>query len=607
MFESRFQSFLDAAEPEKSAERIAALRRLLARRKLDGFIVPRSDEHQNEYVPPCAERLAWLTGFTGSAGLAIVLARSLALFVDGRYTVQAAEQVDLSLVTPIALAETSPETWIREHLKAGRRLGYDPWLHTPAQAQAFERAAEASGARLVPVADNPVDAVWRDRPAAPCAPVRPHPARLAGESSRSKLARVAAALGSSDALLVSDPHAMAWAFNIRGADVAFTPLPLGWALIGRKGRASLYLAREKLAPGFASRLAPGVELRAPERLREDLETLGSRGKAILFDHATAPVALVRAFQTGRGRAVIGVDPIALMKARKNATELDGARAAHIRDGAALVRFLAWFAERAPQGKLSEIQAAEALESFRRDTGKLKDLSFPTISAFGPHAAIPHYRVTRASDRRIGHGLFLIDSGAQYEDGTTDVTRTMAVGAPSAEMRDRFTRVLKGHIAIARALFPQGTSGAQIDSFARRALWEAGLDFDHGVGHGVGSYLSVHEGPQRISKLGSVALAPGMIVSNEPAYYKQGKWGIRTENLLVTEARAVKGAERPTLGFETITLAPIDLALVERKLLTREETTWLDEYHARVRRILSPLVEGDARRWLASATRPLREG
>ncbi|HUZ67504.1 MAG TPA: aminopeptidase P family protein [Beijerinckiaceae bacterium] len=606
MFESRFQSFSDSSDPAKSAGRLAALRRELARQKLAGFIIPRADEHQNEYVPAGAERLAWLTGFTGSAGTAIVLVDRAALFVDGRYTIQAAEQVDSSLIVPVALADMSPDAWIRSNLKAGRRLGYDPWLHTPAQIESFERAAQAVGAQLAPVSENPLDAIWTERPAPPRAPIRLHPGRLAGEGSPSKLARIASALDSSDALLVSDPHAMAWAFNIRGADVAYTPLPLGWAIIPRAGRPSLYVAQEKLSASVRAQLASLAKLRDPALLSADVAKLGAHKKTVLFDRTTAPVALVGALKAAGGKAVIGADPIALMKACKNDVELEGSRAAHLRDGAAVTRFLAWFAERAPEGSLTEIEAAKALETFRRETGKLKDLSFPTISAFGPHAAIPHYRVTEASDRRIGHGLFLVDSGAQYEDGTTDITRTVAVGAPSAEMRDRFTRVLKGHIAIARAVFPIGVSGAQIDAFARRALWESGLDFDHGTGHGIGSYLSVHEGPQRISKVGATPLASGMILSNEPAYYKTERWGIRIENLIVVEPRHIKGAERPMLGFETITLAPIDLALVDASLMDAAEIAWLNAYHARVRKTLSQVVGPEVRRWLAQATRRLGE-
>jgi Xaa-Pro aminopeptidase len=405
-------------------------------------------------------------------------------------------------------------------------------------------------------------------------------------------------------LLVSDPHAVAWAFNIRGRDVEHTPLPLAFALISRTGKPRLYIEAAKLNSDLRNYLDELAEIVEPAALESDLARLGGDAKRVLFDAATVPVKLTSLLKEAGGAPEIGTDPIALMKARKNAAELEGTRAAHLRDGVAMVRFLRWFSEEAPGGKLTEIEAAQALETFRRETGKLKDVSFPTISAAGPNSAIPHYRVTEATNRKIKRGIFLIDSGAQYEDGTTDITRTLAVGVPTQEMRDRFTRVLKGHIAIARAVFPQGTSGAQIDALARLPLWQAGLDFDHGTGHGVGSYLSVHEGPQRISKLGNVALEPGMILSNEPGYYKAGHFGIRIENLVVVTPAKIKSAEREMLGFETITFAPIDLALVEPKLLDVEEIAWLDAYHARVRKLLAPHLGQDERQWLKQATQPV---
>jgi Xaa-Pro aminopeptidase len=403
-------------------------------------------------------------------------------------------------------------------------------------------------------------------------------------------------------LLVSDPHAVAWVFNIRGHDVAHTPLPLAYALILKDAKPRLYIDPRKLDKPVRDKIAAVVTLKDPDHLVADLEALGQERKKVLFDSATAPAKLAQIFEDAGGVCEMGSDPIALMKARKNAAELTGAREAQLRDGAAMASFLHWFAVNAPGGKLTEIDAAQALETFRRDTKKLKDVSFPSIAAAGANAAIPHYRVTVKSNAAIRKGIFLIDSGGQYEDGTTDITRTLAVGKPAAEMRDRFTRVLKGHIAIARAIFPKGTSGAQLDALARVPLWQVGLDFDHGTGHGVGSYLSVHEGPQRISKLGSARLEPGMILSNEPGFYHAGQWGIRIENLVVVEAREIPSAGREMLGFETITLAPIDLALVEPKLLDREEIAWLDTYHARVRREISPLVEPSVRRWLRKATR-----
>lgn len=604
MFESLYQSFANTADPAQSAARLAALREELARHGLSGFLVPRADRHQNENVPPSEERLAWLTGFTGSAGLAVVLQDRAVLFVDGRYTLQVKEQVDLSRVEPVPIAQTSPEKWLEKNLGSGMKLGFDPWLHTPGQIEKFEKAAAAAGAELVALAENPIDAIWSDRPPAPQGAVARHPARLAGESAKKKLARVGKALGKADALLVSDPHAVAWAFNIRGKDVAYTPLPLAFALIPKEGKARLYIDPAKLGPALRAYLDERAEIAAPSRLEADLAALGKDGKRVLFDAASAPVKLTRLLKAAGGEPQIGQDPIALMKARKNQAELEGARRAHLRDGIAMLRFLHWFSIEAPKGKLTEIDAAQALETFRRQSRKLRDLSFPTISAAGPNSAIPHYRVTVATNRKIKKGIFLIDSGGQYEDGTTDITRTLAIGTPSQEMRDRFTRVLKGHIAIARALFPKGTSGAQIDALARLSLWQAGLDFDHGTGHGVGSYLSVHEGPQRIAKLGGAALESGMILSNEPGYYKAAEFGIRIENLVAVAPRKIKGAERDMLGFETLTLAPIDLSLVEPKLLDAEEIAWLNAYHARVRKALAPHVEPALRKWLARATKPI---
>jgi Xaa-Pro aminopeptidase len=601
MFESLYQSFEDRADSSQGAIRIAALRTEFARLGLDGFLVPRADQHQNEYVAACEERLAWLSGFTGSAGLAIVLKGSAAIFVDGRYSLAVKAQVDVSIFQPTAWTETSFSDWLEANLSPGARLGYDPWLHTPRQVKCLGKATQAAGAELVAVEPNPIDAIWTDRPAPPLGKITLHGLRFAGETAKRKLA-CASALGAKDALLVSDPHAVAWVFNIRGHDVAHTPLPLGYALILKEAKPRLYVDARKLDNYTRDKLSRLAEIEEPQRLVRDLQVLGEQGKKVLFDSATAPAKLAAILKEAGGTCELGDDPVVSMKARKNATELEGARNAHLRDGAAVVRFLHWFAIHAPGGNLSEIDAAQALETFRRDTGKLKDISFPSIAAAGANAAIPHYRVTIKTDARIRKGIFLIDSGGQYEDGTTDVTRTLAVGKPTAVMRDRFTRVLKGHIAIARAVFPKGTTGAQIDAIARVPLWRAGLDFDHGTGHGVGSYLSVHEGPQRISKQGSTVLEPGMILSNEPGFYHAGHWGIRTENLVVIERREIAGAEREMLGFETLTLAPLDLALVEPKLLDGDEIAWLNAYHARVWRKISPLVEPGARRWLRRATR-----
>ncbi|MBI4275707.1 MAG: aminopeptidase P family protein [Rhizobiales bacterium] len=608
MFEARFQSFEDRSERAASAPRMAALRAELARRGLSGFILPRADCHQNENVPPCEERLAWLTGFTGSAGCAIVLADRAVLFVDGRYTLQAHEQADLSVFVIAHLVETPPDKWIEDNLPAGAKLGFDPWLHTAEGAEKFARACTTAGASLVPADPNPVDAIWSDRPPPPHGAITLHDIRFAGEEAAAKLARVREEIVKlrADALVVSDPHSLAWLFNIRGADVTHTPLPIGYAIVGKQDRPALYLEGRKLGNAVRDVLERLTDIRPPDNFPRDLAAFGAAKRTLCFDQATAADALSRIVTEAGGKVVRGNDPITAMKAIKNATEIAGAHAAQLRDGAAVTRFLAWFDREAPNGKITEIDAVAALESFRRDTGLLKDVSFPTISGAGPNGAIVHYRVTIKTNRKIQlNELFLIDSGGQYEDGTTDITRTVVVGKPTADMRAQFTLVLKGHIAIAQAVFPDGVTGAQLDTLARQFLWQHGLDFDHGTGHGVGSYLSVHEGPARISKLGTSPLKRGMILSNEPGFYKAGAYGIRIENLvLVVEAANIPGAEKPLNTLETLTLAPIDRRLIETALMTGPEIAWLDAYHARVRTALAPLVDEGTRAWLVSATRPL---
>jgi Xaa-Pro aminopeptidase len=610
-FHAQFQTFDDPPEAGEAAPRVAALRAELARRGLDGFVVPHADRHQNEYLAAGEERLAWLTGFTGSAGAAIILADRAVLFVDGRYTTQARDQVDGALFSIAHLVDAPPSVWIEANLTAGQKLGYDAWLHSAESAERLAKACASVGAVLVATEPNPIDAIWRDRPAPPHGAVVSHDLQFSGEAAAHKLERVRAEIKKlkADALVVSDPHAIAWTFNIRGCDVAHTPVALAFALIPVEGEARLYVDDGKLTAGARTALAGLAEIRLPTALVEDLAALGSEHRTVRVDQASAAHAITEAITGHGGTAPRGTDPVAAMKAIKNDTEIAGSRAAHRRDGAAVTTFLAWFDRVAPSGRLTEIDAVEALETFRRDTGLLKDVSFPTISGSGPHAAIVHYRVTRKTNRRISPGeIFLIDSGAQYQDATTDITRTVILGEPTPEMRDRFTRVLKGHIAIARAVFPEGTAGSQLDSFARAPLWAAGLDFDHGTGHGVGSYLSVHEGPARISKLGTTPLKRGMILSNEPGYYKVGAYGIRIENLvLVIAAPAVAGAEKPLDGFETLTLAPIDRRLIARALLTEPEIAWLDAYHADVRVALSPLLDETTRTWLAAATAPLGQG
>ncbi|MGO4175227.1 aminopeptidase P family protein [Bosea sp. TAF32] len=602
----RFQSFSEPSDPMLVAGRVAALRMALAAQGLDGFVIPRADEHQGEYVPAHMARLAWLTGFTGSAGNAVVLADKAALIVDGRYTIQAAAQTDTTVVTPVRMEETPLERWIEQNLPAGGKLGYDPWLHTVDGVAKLEKAVAAAGGSLVAVAANPIDTLWSDRPAAPAAPVKAHPAVYAGEDSASKLDRIRKALAEAkvDALVVSDPHALAWVFNIRGGDVEHTPLPLGYAIVPREGRPTVFLAPEKITNEAGDAIGAVGEIAAPAALESQLKRLGAAKAKVRLDATTAASALATLITQAGGTPDAGTDPIALMKARKNAAELNGTRAAHLRDGAAMTNYLSWLAREAPKGNLTEIDAVAALEAERLRTGLLKDVSFTTIAGAGPNAALPHYRVSEATNRRLEPGIFLVDSGGQYEDGTTDITRTIVIGAPTAEMRDRYTRVLKGHVAISRLVFVKGTSGAQLDAFARLPLWQGGFDFDHGTGHGVGSYLSVHEGPQRLSKLGVTPLEPGMILSNEPGYYKQGEYGIRIENLIVVEERLIPGAERTIYGFETITWCPYERALIDKEMLDAGEIAWIDAYHATVWEKLSPLVAGEPRAWLEKACRPL---
>ncbi len=608
-FHAQFQSFDVTADPSAGAGRLATLRAELARRGLGGYVVPRADAHQNEYVPPGEERLAWLTGFTGSAGLLIVLPEIAALFVDGRYTLQAADQVDTEVFTVVPLTQTPPERWLEANLPTGTSLGFDPWRTTLDGREKFARAAASATSVLVAVDDDPIARLWTDRPAPPAAPVRLLDPALAGETVAAKLARVQAVLVKDkiDGALISDPHATAWLFNIRGGDVAHTPLPLAWSLVPATGRPQLFIDPAKLTNSVRDALSAVADVDGEDALEPAL-TRFAAGRTVRLDQATAPVRLAEVVARAGGTAAKGADPISLLKARKNAAEIAGMKAAHLRDGVALTRFLHWFDGAAPAGTLTEIDAVEALETFRRDSGLLTDVSFPTISGAGPNGAIVHYRVTRPSNRIIAPGdLFLLDSGAQYPDGTTDVTRTLSVGPPSDDMRRHFTLVLKGHVALARALFPEGVSGAQLDPLARQFLWAAGLDFEHGTGHGVGAGLSVHEGPARISKLGHVALEAGMILSNEPGYYRAGTYGIRIENLVLVAPQTVAGAEKPVLGFETLTLAPIDRRLIATELLTAPETAWLEAYHQRVAHEIGPLLEADARAWLDAATAPLGGG
>ena len=590
------------------ASRLADLRAEVKRRGLDGFIVPRADEHQGEYVPRGSQRLGWLTGFSGSAGLAIVMADRAAIFVDGRYTLAVRAQVDTEAFVPHQYPEEQPEQWAAENLPKGGKLGFDPWLQTADGYERFVRACQRVGASFVPVDSNPVDAVWRDRLPAPLAPVLPHPVEFAGESSDDKRARIAAALTAkgADVALITAPDSIAWLLNVRGGDVPRTPFALGFALIHADSHVDLYMDRRKMPDRTLAWLGNAVTLAPPDELGLALDMLGKAGKRVLVETATVPYWATTRLQAAGVTLVRDADPIALPKACKNAVELEGVRAAHRRDGAAVSQFLGWLGATSKLGKLREIEVSDRLQALREQTGKLRDLSFDTISGAGANGAIVHYRASEQTERTLEPGsLYLVDSGGQYRDGTTDITRTVAIGTPSPEMRDRFTRVLKGHIALAMVRFPEGTTGSQLDALARYALWQAGLDYDHGTGHGAGACLSVHEGPHRISKMpNNVALQPGMIVSNEPGYYKTGAYGIRIENLVAVKAAEIPGADRRYLEFETLTLAPIDLACVEPGLLTEAEKTWLNDYHRRVRETVGPHVDMATRAWLAEATRAI---
>lgn len=607
-----FQTFDSASDPASSAARVAKLREWLAARKLDGFIVPRADQHQGEYVAPGSERLRWLTGFSGSAGVAIVLANRAFIFVDGRYQLQVREQVDLGIFTVESLIDNPPPLWIRDNLGKGAELGFDPWLHTISEVRALKKAAEKNGAVLVPLADNPIDEVWTDQPEPPLAPVEIHPIAFAGELAKDKLARLAEVIAKEGAThcVLTDPSSIAWAFNIRGADVPHTPLALGFAILSANGKHLLFMDKRKLSRKVEAYLTQLAELREPDALETDLIELAKVGARIALDPVLAADRLRALVEENGGTVVLEPDPARLPRAMKNTAEIQGARAAHRRDGAAVAKLLCWLDAQKPD-TLDEIKVVTQLEEARRLVGEetqmpLRDVSFDTISGAGPNGAIMHYRVSHATNRPLREGeLFLLDSGAQYQDGTTDITRTVAVGRPSDEMRQRFTLVLKGMISISMLHFPVGTRGCDIDAFARIALWQRGLDFAHGTGHGVGSYLAVHEGPQRIAKTGVEKLREGMILSNEPGYYKEGHYGIRIENLiLVTAAESIKGGDLPVHGFETLTLAPIDRRLVDADLLSPAELEWLNAYHNRVLAEIGPMVDGATLKWLETATAPI---
>ncbi|MET3724321.1 aminopeptidase P family protein [Sphingomonas trueperi] len=593
------------------ADRLNALRAQLAQDALDGFVVPLTDEHMSEYVGAYAQRLAWLTGFQGSAGTAVVLPQEAAIFTDGRYTLQVRQQVSADQWDYVGVPATSVADWLGAHAPNGGRIGYDPWLHTRAWVEEARKALAEKGATLVPVTRNPIDAVWGDQPSPSDAPLAVLDEALAGKSSAAKRAEIADWLQArgADAVVIAALDSIAWTFNVRGDDVTHTPVALAYTVIHADGTADLFVAPEKVTDAVRQHLGNAVRIQDRAAFAPALG--GFAGKRVVADPGTAVSAIFDGLEAGGATVVALRDPVILAKAIKNPAEVAGHKAAQARDGAALSRFLKWFEETAPQGGLTEMSAADKLREFREATGRLKDLSFDTISATGPNGAIPHYKVTDESSLPIERGqLFLIDSGGQYGDGTTDVTRVMPVGEASHKMKDRFTRVLKGHIAIATAIFPDGTTGAQIDGFARRPLWEAGLDFAHGTGHGVGAYLSVHEGPQRIappSYPGGQALEPlraGMFLSNEPGYYKAGEYGIRIENLVHIVERTIPGGDKPMLAFETLTFAPIERSLILPELLSPEEQVWLDAYHAEVLAIVGPQLEGAERAWLEAKCAPI---
>ena len=604
-----FQSFEPLSDRSFAAKHLPLLRAEMKKQNLDGFIIPHDDEYQNEYLPDCYERLMWATGFSGSAGSAVVMQENGVVFTDGRYTLQLQQEADSDFFDYADYMDTPIDKWLADNGSKGARIGYDPMLHTLRNVERLKTAAQKAGFELIAVAENPVDLAWADRPAAPQSRAVPHDMEFSGKASTDKRREIGETLqkAGADTLLVTSPSSIAWLFNIRGGDVARSPVPLARATLNADGSATLFIAPEKVDNALPGFLGDDVDIRAESDVTAALTALGQKGAVVAIDPALSPSKYVDDLQAAGAKPLELEDPCALPRAVKNKTEVDGARNAHIRDGAAVTRYLHWLDTEAQSGATDEITAATKLEALRAEGGDLRDLSFDSISGAGPNGAVVHYRVNTRTNRKLGKGeLFLIDSGGQYPDGTTDITRTVPIGAATAEMRDRFTRVLKGHIVLATIKFPAGTTGHQLDAFARKPLWDAGLDYDHGTGHGVGSFLGVHEGPQRIAKaLNGQALHPGMIISNEPGYYKAGEYGIRIENLVVVTApNKVKDGEREVMAFETITLAPIHLDLVDLDLLTDEERRWLNDYHAKVRETLSPLIPTEIKDWFENATRTI---
>lgn len=605
------QHFDETTDPSFGAKHLPLVRAEMAKQGLDGLLVPHEDEHQNEYLPDANERLAWVTGFTGSAGAGVVFADKAAVFVDGRYTVQVKAQTDDALFSRVPLNEQNK--WLSENVKAGQVIGYDPRLHSPDALDAIRAAVEKAGGSLKAVEGNPIDLAWSDRPSQPQAPVVPHPEEYAGESAASKRARIGKAIADkgADVAVLTAPSSLAWLFNIRGGDVIRTPLPLGQAIVRADGSASIFLDPAKVTNELPAWLGDSVVLEAPEALEGALAKLS--GQKVMIDPAISSAWYFEQLQGAGAKIVRAMDPCAIPRACKNEVEIEGSRRAHIRDGAALTRFLHWVDTVAQEELPDEREVVEALECFREATGELKDLSFDTIAGVAANGALPHYKPVGSTIRKMEQGsLLLVDGGGQYLDGTTDVTRTMAIGEGTDEQRRMFTLVLKGHIAMATIRFPAGVSGMHLDAIARQHLWNAGFDYDHGTGHGVGSYLGVHEGPQRIANWGTTQpLLTGMILSNEPGYYREGEWGIRIETLQVVTAPSVpEGGERPMHGFEQLTLAPLDRKLIDVNLLTPQERQYVDDYHAEVLAEVGPLLADGVQKdeaalaWLKEQTRPL---
>lgn len=598
------QNFDNNAQPDQAASRMALVRLEMDKAGVDGFIVPREDEFMGEYVPACGERLKWLTGFGGSAGVAIILKNQAALFLDGRYTLEAENYIDTESLTIIPIMQVSIHSWLTENLNKGSNVAYDPKLHSISQIKKLSAGLDKQEITLTPLEENPIDMLWSERPAPPDGSIHPHTDIFAGQSSSDKRKDISAKLVAeqADALLITQPENSAWLLNIRGEDVPRTPFALSFCILKEDKSVAWFIDPDRLSSDLEAHLEDNVEIIRPEDMKTYLENMTGK---VLVDPSHTPQYFKNILQD---KVVEGKDPCNLKKACKNPVEIEGAKAAHIRDGAALCKFLHWLDITAPAGNVSEVDAVSYLEQCRQETGKLKDLSFDTISGSGPNGAIVHYRVNNESNRTLQAGeLYLVDSGGQYLDGTTDVTRTVFInGASPPDMAiEAFTRVLKGHIALATARFPENTDGVALDALARAPLWAGGMDFDHGTGHGVGSYLSVHEGPQRISKGGTQPLMPGMIVSNEPGFYQKGEFGIRIENLqFVTPAVKINSGHRPMMGFEVLTLAPIDKRLINADMLVTQELEWLNNYHKQVLDTLSPLLEADTLSWLQQSCAPL---